>query len=234
MARAKGKESRQSSPAGKVRSGLSATALLLIGGCVGLTLGSLLDGPRVFLRHLLEPSESAEIAGGPLPVAPAELTEYRALQQTGARPKPRPAPPPPVAAPEPRPPQSTAAQAPAPRSRPAQVATPPTEPEVKARQLIDEMAAKRAAARDNQAKPRPEPPREGSKVVQIAAYKDIRSAEALVRRLRRGGFDSYVSRTRPEGEERFRVRVSPSGGSDIETLATQLRERGFSIWVTTE
>lgn len=235
MARAKGKQSAQSTPAGKVRSGLSATALLLIGGCVGLTLGSLLDGPRVFLRHLFEPSESTEIAGGPPPVAPAELTEYRALQQTRAGPKPRPAPPPPpqAPAPEPQAAPSAAVQDAAPGPQTAPVATPPTRPSIKARDLIDEMAAKRAAARERETKPPPQP-RKGSKVIQIAAFKDMRSAEALVRRLRRSGFDSYVSSTQPEGEKRFRVRVSPSGGSDIQTLATQLRERGFSIWLTTE
>jgi cell division septation protein DedD len=216
MARAKAKQDGKSGASRKVRSGLSATALLLIGGCAGLALGSLLDGPRVFLRHLLEPSESTEIVGVSAPAAPAELTEYRALQQTRPRAKP------PSAQPPPSTPESKA------------VTPPPVRPEVQVRDLIDEIAAKRAATRSPEAQPQSARQRVGSKVVQIAAYRDIRSAEALARRLRRSGFDSYVSSTRPEGEERFRVRVSPSADTDIGTLASQLRERGFPIWVTTE
>jgi len=231
MARKKAKQGGNSAASRKVRSGLSATALLLIGGCAGLALGSLLDGPRVFLRHLLEPSESTEIAGVAAPAAPAELTEYRALQQTRPRAEPPAAQLPPRQAPAPKPAPARPPPSP-PESKPA--AAPPARPEVQARDLIDEIAAKRAATRSPEVQPRPALQRVGSKVVQIAAYRDIRSAEALVRRLRRGGFDSYVSSTRPDGEDRFRVRVSPGGETDIETLASELRERGFPIWVTTE
>ncbi len=71
-------------------------------------------------------------------------------------------------------------------------------------------------------------------VVQIASYTDPRSADALVARLRRLGFDSYVSNTSPQGEPRFRVRVRPAPGEDPARIASKLSANGFSVWVTRE
>jgi cell division protein FtsN len=71
-------------------------------------------------------------------------------------------------------------------------------------------------------------------VIQVASYVERHSAAALVTRLRRRGFDSYLSQTRSEGEVRYRVRVRPSGGLGPADLAGQLQSSGFSTWITTE
>lgn len=77
-------------------------------------------------------------------------------------------------------------------------------------------------------------PDSGKAVIQIASYTDRRSAEALTSRLRRGGFQAYVSDTRPAGTRRYRVRVRPSGGLAAREIAAKLADRGFSVWVTSE
>lgn len=71
-------------------------------------------------------------------------------------------------------------------------------------------------------------------VVQVASYTDPRAARALANRLRKGGFDSFVSVTQPDGQPRYRVRVWPGADGDEKALAGQLEARGFSVWITRE
>jgi cell division protein FtsN len=71
-------------------------------------------------------------------------------------------------------------------------------------------------------------------VVQVASYRDPRSAEALARRLLRAGFHAYVSRSHPSGDIRHRVRVRPASGQEVAELSAALQERGLSVWVTNE
>lgn len=76
-----------------------------------------------------------------------------------------------------------------------------------------------------------EGPRTGT-VVQVASYTDARSADALAVRLQRKGFDSFVAASEGDAGPRFRVRVQPGGETRGSVLAQQLRELGFSVWVT--
>jgi cell division septation protein DedD len=71
-------------------------------------------------------------------------------------------------------------------------------------------------------------------VVQVASYTDPRSAEALVQRLRRMGFDAYKSKTGTTAGDRFRVRVRPGASEDPTRVASKLASNGFSVWVTRE
>jgi cell division protein FtsN len=151
----------------------------------------------------------AEPAATPAAEVPehAELREFPNLQ----KPAPR-ALPPAVASPPPLPVERRS-EAPKPGAAPATPAAPPRET------VIAALERKRAA---------PGP------VVQVASYTDPRSADALVARLRRMGFDSYVSNTSPQGEPRFRVRVRPAPGEDPSRVASKLSENGFGVWVTRE
>ncbi|MFQ5514751.1 MAG: SPOR domain-containing protein [Myxococcota bacterium] len=71
-------------------------------------------------------------------------------------------------------------------------------------------------------------------VVQVAAYNTRDAAEALARRLSQRGYDCYVSRTRGQGRERFRVRVRAGSANGAQELAARLRSEGLSTWVTRE
>ena len=72
---------------GSTRSSLAGAALLLLGGCIGLVLGALLDAPRILMRRLQEPVQTVQLEPDSEPRAvaaapPAEqLAEYRALQR---------------------------------------------------------------------------------------------------------------------------------------------------------
>ncbi len=70
--------------------------------------------------------------------------------------------------------------------------------------------------------------------VQVAAYRDVSAAETLVRRLRRVGYDAYLSDRRADGPNQHRVRVQPPRGSSVKTLASTLEERGYGVWITRE
>lgn len=101
---------------------------------------------------------------------------------------------------------------------------PPPDAEMAAERVIREIAARRDTARA--ADPRVGP------VVQVAAYTDARSADALALRLRRKGFDSFVAEGGSDVAQRFRVRVQPTAEVTSKLLAQQLTELGFSVWVT--
>jgi hypothetical protein len=73
-----------------------------------------------------------------------------------------------------------------------------------------------------------------TKVIQVAAYTDERSARALARRLESDGFVSYVSHADQGGKDRYRVRVRESAGNDISAISSRLKTQGLNVWVTTE
>jgi cell division septation protein DedD len=70
--------------------------------------------------------------------------------------------------------------------------------------------------------------------VQVGAFPDASSADRVVDRLRRLGFDSYRSERVGNGGSRHRVRVRPGSGLDARALAGTLRKRGFDVWITRE
>ena len=203
---------------GSARGTLAGSGLILLGGCIGLVLGALLDAPRLLLRRLQEPVQIIELepAVGPIPglaVAPTDqdLPEYRALQQA----QPREAPPD-VAVPAARP--APKAEAPEPR----------------AEDVISAIAARTPREPAPPAKLEPTPSPGAGDVVQVGAFPDAGSAQRVVDRLKRLGFDSYRSERLGNGGSRHRVRVRPGGGRDAQRLAASLRERGFDVWITRE
>lgn len=216
-------------PPGRARRLFFGSALLLAGACAGIVLGSLSDAPRVLLRAWLEPVATVVIEPAPLEApdaahatAPPEL----------AYPDEPPAP---VAAPSPEP---TPAAPPAPsaeqlieriresRGYPDPVAVPVPPP-----------PAPKPLSAEPEPEPAPAPPRKTpptGPVVQVAAYLERAPAEQLVRRLREGGFDAYISGSRPSGTQRYRVRVAPGAGEDANTLGGRLQTQGYDTWTTRE
>ncbi|MFQ5698439.1 MAG: SPOR domain-containing protein [Myxococcota bacterium] len=114
------------------------------------------------------------------------------------------------------------------------VATAPGAPSPPAREQVAQPGAFERAMAQLAARHRDDESDSAKVVIQIASYTDRRSADALATRLRRSGFQAYVSHTRPEGKPRYRVRVRPSGGLAPRELAARLKDHGFSVWVTSE
>ncbi len=216
---------------------VTGAALLGIGCALGLVLGTVSNVPELLLTWAARDSATVDLsAPAPAPDAPAnvaELQEFPRLQEPAKSAPPRAAPapaalpparnpqvasPPPAAAPPaaPAPPAAAPAAAPEPAPTPAAAAAPA------AKDAVVASLAKKSS-----------PPANGS-VVQVAAYADARSAEALARRLRAQGLDSYVSDRKPEGQLRYRVRVRPAPGEDPKQLAAKLGQSGLSVWVTRE
>lgn len=231
---------------------LAGAGLLAFGAVIGVMLGAILDGPRMLVRRWTEEVRVLELPR-PQVDAPA-LEEYAKLQTRQPKPE-KPAAPP---EPEPAKPRVEAREPSAPgddsRGSGRDVSA-PAPGAVSPEQLIAEIqqrreraaqpAAKPAAAAPPAPKPAPEPKpepvaepvptgtgRSGS-TVQVAAYRDVGAAETLVRRLRRAGYDAYLSDRRASGPNKYRVRVQPRGGS-VKTLAAQLEERGYGVWITRE
>ncbi len=210
---------------GSLRGVLVGTVLLVVGACLGIVAGSLLDGPRLLLRSLSQPVQSVDLAATLLDESTEEagsgaaedLTEFRALQEGVPEAAPLEAAPV-AAAPERRPIESVASE----------------EPRVET--VIQEIAMRRGIgappAAAAPAAPRPAQP--GEMVVQVGAFAERSPAEKLQERLRRMGFDAYLSERRPSGKFRFRVRVRPSQVVDAHSLASDLKARHFNVWVTRE
>ncbi len=117
---------------------------------------------------------------------------------------------------------------PPPAARP-EVAAAPRPPDPAPEPKLAERVIAEIAARDKT------PERSGpSQVVQVAAYTDREMAEALVRRLRKRGFDSYISDTQPKGSHRYRVRVRPALRGSVKRLASRLESQGHGVWITKE
>ncbi len=202
--------------------GLAGSGLLSIGICLGVVMGSVLDGPRLFVRRLTQPTERVELRPSATALEAELLPAFRELQRE--RPVPPPSPPP---AARPSPP-AVAPPSPRPRARPEVAAAPvrraPAPGSEVAERVIAELAAREKSA-----------PKTGpSEVVQVAAYTDRKMAEALVGRLRKRGFDSYISGTQPKGSHRFRVRVRPPSGDSANQLAARLEAQGHGVWITKE
>jgi cell division septation protein DedD len=195
---------------------------------LGIVIGSLLDGPRLFVRRLTEPIQRVEVRPTSTDAKPERLSAFRQLQSKRPAPSRQPV----------RKSQAPArvekrAPAPARKPRPEKKppgaqrapATPPNTPEQQAaEQVIAEIKAQQEAKVAT-----------GSgKVAQVAAYAERRAAGALASRLAKDGFDAYVSRIQKQGQEHFRVRVRPKPGSSMATVVSRLKSKGLSVWVTTE
>ncbi len=219
---------------------IAGLGLLSLGAGVGVLLGAVLDGPRLLVRRWTEDVQTLELSR-PKPEA-ASLDEFEALQARAEPPKPaarasRPAPANPA---PPTPPHGAG------RARPAVASAPGNEPSC-AEELIAELRRRAVEAPEPAAKPPPPPPpkpaaeepsvgrelRSGP-VVQVAAYREVEAAQTLVRRLRRAGYDAYLSDQRATGANKYRVRVQPPPGSPVNELAATLGDRGYGVWVTRE
>ncbi len=200
------------------------SALVALGACLGIVIGSLSETPRLLLERLRGPVETVEVgaraAESPVAAPSAaplerfgELQEGKAPRKATARPAPAKAeaevePPPALVPPaelEPAPPVASAPPTPA---SPAAAAVPET-----------------AEA--------PESARPGGAVVQVASFVERKPAEELVAKLGGSGFDAYVSQPAAQNG-RFRVRIRPGPGEAAADLAKRLRGFGFDTWATTE
>jgi len=72
--------------------------------------------------------------------------------------------------------------------------------------------------------------------VQVGAFSESHAAEALVERLRRIGFEAYVSPSAVPGQARWRVRVGPVASREqAEGVAARLKaEQKLPTWVLDE
>ena len=215
-----GRAKRRAAAAGAaLRKFCSGSALVAVGVCLGIVLGTVWDLPELLLRRLLEAPRTVALDPPEPRAAEEPLAAFRELQsKTRRKRKAEPAARAPAAREQPQPAERREQPPPAPTP-----ASAPEAPSAADRALAD--VAARAVSRSA-------PDRQV--VIQVASYTDQRSAEALVTRLRRSGFDSYLSHTKPEGETRYRVRVRPSGDTKPAELAGKLQSSGFSTWITTE
>jgi cell division septation protein DedD len=194
----------------------SGTGLLAVGTCVGIVVGTVWNVPELLIERLRRPVQIVELAPVDLP-GPPDLPEFRSLQG--------------------RAPQRSAVApvAPAPRTAPAKQRSPaptparPTRAAAAPSQTSAQTVIAGISRRTTGGAPSP-----SGKVVQVAAYTDARSAEALVRRLRERGYDSFVSSSVPQGKLRFRVRVRPARGQEVAQLAEALGASGYGVWITRE
>ncbi len=76
--------------------------------------------------------------------------------------------------------------------------------------------------------------RSSGPVVQVRAYRERSEAESLVRTLRAGGFQAFISPTRGAAGTRSRVRVAPLGGEQVSLLRERLEALGYETWTTSE
>ncbi len=210
--------------------GLAASGLLSIGVCLGVVLGSVLDGPRLFVRRLTQPTERVELRPAATALEAELLPAFLDLQRE--RPVPPPSPPP-AARPSPPPaarpsPPAVAPPSPRPTARPEVAAAPVRGVPAPGSEVAERVIAAIAAREKSAPKTGP------GEVVQVAAYTDRKMAEALVGRLRKRGFDSYISDTQPKGSHRFRVRVRPPSGDSAIQLAARLEAQGHGVWITKE
>jgi cell division septation protein DedD len=218
--------------------------LLAVGVSLGIVAGTASNLPELLYRRARDGSQVVDLAVEP--TKPADLHAMGDLESPtkpgAARPAVDPAAPPRARAPEPAPAKAAPDAAP-PAARPAEptraaareprpvsAAPPPASSAPKTEKPPSAEAVMADIARRQQ----PGAAAGAGRVIQIASYTDRRSADALVNRLRKQGFDSFVSTTRAEGTERFRVRVRPAAGRDERQVASDLESRGFSVWVTSE
>ena len=239
---------------GALRRGLVGSALLLAGASLGLLIGSVFEGPRLVIRRWTEQVATLEIAA-PATAPPGVLEEFEALQRASVPAAQRSAP---RSSASQAPP---AVDRQKPSAAVAAVADVAAHPPKDARALIDEMKRRHDATLPKRtgappgsaiAVPAPEPPASVKPAapspepapraaipspalgIQVAAYRDEASAAALVGRLLQLGFDAYLSGTRAQSPNQYRVRVRPGRGDEIGVLKAALEKRGFVVWVTRE
>ena len=215
---------------GGVQSWLARAGLLGFGAVIGVILGATLDGPRLLVRRWTEEVKVLEL---PRPAVEAPSLEQFEKLQTSQPPtrsarKPQSQAPSKPTSPEP---PTSSPQKQANTSQPGRSTRGTASPSPE--QLIAEIQKRREAPVPV---PVPVPVVDGRSgpTVQVAAYRDVSAAETLVRRLRRAGYDAYLSGRRADGPNQYRVRVQPPGGSSVKTLATTLEERGYGVWITRE
>ena len=207
---------------------LSATGLLCFGAVIGVLLGAILDGPRMLVRRWTEEVQVLEL---PTPtIESPSLDEFNALQ---AKTAPSPSPPPAPERQKQADPSQPVASAPTRSASPEKliaeirerkaerVALPTSPPEAPSEILPEVRSVPTSAGRSGP-------------VVQVAAFRDASAAETLVQRLRRAGYDAYLSDQRADGSNKYRVRVQPPAGGSVKKLAKTLEERGYGVWVTSE
>ena len=222
---------------GGLQSWLARAGLLGFGAVIGTMLGATLDGPRLLVRRWTQEVKILELPRPAVEAPSPALEQFEKLQRSQPPPKPaselqnqppskptRPEPPP-TSMPQKqdntsrqgRSTQSTARASPSPS--PEQLIA-----EIQKRRDVTAPIAGRASGADGRSGP----------TVQVAAYRDVSAAETLVRRLRRAGYDAYLSDRRADGPNQHRVRVQPPRGSSVKTLASTLEERGYGVWITRE
>ena len=226
---------------GSAQSWLARAGLLGFGAVIGVMLGATLDGPRLLVRRWTQEVKVLEL---PRPAAGAPaLEQFEKLQTGQARAKPVV-----VATAPPAPKPATRSSAKLPDQAPSKPASP--EPAPTSRPRRQDNTSQPGASTQSSASPSPEQliaeiqerreapasiaeGRSGP-TVQVVAYRDASAAQSLVRRLRRSGYDAYLSDRRADGPNQYRVRVQPPRGSSVKTLATSLEERGYGVWITRE
>jgi cell division septation protein DedD len=223
--------------------------LLAVGVSLGIVAGTASNLPELLYRRARDGSQVVDLAVEP--TKPADLHAMGDLEsptKPGAgRPAAEPAAPPRARAPEPAPAKAAPAKAAPDAAPPAARAAEPTRaaareprpvsaapPPASSAPKTEKPPSAEAVMADIARRQQPGAAAGAGRVIQIASYTDRRAADALVNRLRKQGFDSFVSTTRAEGTERFRVRVRPAAGRDERQVASDLESRGFSVWVTSE
>ncbi len=226
---------------GGVQSWLARAGLLGFGAVIGTMLGATLDGPRLLVRRWTQEVKVLELPRPAVEAPAPALEQFEKLQRSQPPPKPaselqnqppsRPTRPEPPPTSMPQKQDNTSRQG---RSTQSAASASPS-PE----QLIAEIQKRRDVTAPIAGRPSGADPRSGADsrsgpTVQVAAYRDVSAAETLVRRLRRAGYDAYLSDRRADGPNQHRVRVQPPRGSSVKTLASTLEERGYGVWITRE
>ena len=209
-----------------VRRAARGGAILAIGIAIGIGASGTWDLPSqlgLLATALFREAEHEVVLGDPgPPVTASSLAEFKRLQRPSEETPSKPSHTRVVAKPVPAPASLPAVAAPA-SDHPGEEASVHVEESATAR-LLRKIQERRALEHEASL-------RTGT-VVQVASYRDARSADALARRLRSQGFDSFVEENEADLNPRFRVRVQPKVGSNGEKVAEQLSQLGFSVWVT--
>lgn len=201
-----------------IRQIVLAAVLVAVGVSLGIVAGTVSDLPDLLFRRMQEQPEVVDLDFDD--TDSAEFPAVAGLQEPAAdTPDVAPAYTPLLDVDPPAPAQVSAAPTSEPAPLPARSAADSAE------KLIAAIAHRRPSG--SASSPR-------GNVVQVASYRDRRAADALSSRLKRHGFEAFVSTLVRGGEQRYRVRVRPTAGIGEEAVAAQLAERGFSVWVTRE
>ncbi len=227
--------------------GLLGALLCGVGLCVGVVIGSVMDGPRVLLRRLQEPTLGVELEElGERSAEQEELEEFRRLQEPVATQAGRP-----VVAPKPDPPAVAAARVPEPPSRtpppeaeseegPGTSDTAPAAPELPAPAAATPRPADAAPAPTEREPPRRETPPQGAPPPAAPARAAAKPAPPDKETLLRAMAERVGAR--PEAETA--TSTPPAAGSPViqvaayadrsaaDALAVRLRRDGHDAYVS--